>query len=91
MAQQNAPAAIAARGSVTSTKAELRSAYGAFLPSITANFGAGRQFTGSGSLTRVNSAGETVTINGNKWNYNNSLGFSAQLFNAANVPNVRAA
>ncbi|MDQ6736911.1 MAG: TolC family protein [Gemmatimonadota bacterium] len=91
MAQRNAPAAIAARGSVTSSKAELRSAYGAFLPSITANFGAGRQFTGSGSLTRVNSAGETVTINGNKWNYSNSLGFSAQLFNAANIPNVRAA
>jgi outer membrane protein len=42
-------------------------------------------------LTRVNSAGERVTIAGNQWNYSNSLGFSAQLFNAANIPNVRAA
>ena len=91
MAQANSPAAVAARGSVESGRAELRAAYGAFLPSITANFGAGRQFTGAGSLTRVNSAGETVTIAGNKWNYNNSLGFNAQLFNAANIPNVRAA
>ncbi len=91
LAQENAPAAIAARGSVTSGRAELRAAYGAFLPSITANFGAGRQFTGAGSLIKVNSAGETVTIAGNRWNYSNSLGFSAQLFNAANFPNVRAA
>jgi outer membrane protein len=91
LAQQNSPQSIAARGSVESGKAELRNAYGAFLPSINANFGAGRQFTGAGQLTRVNSAGEKVTIAGNQWNYSNSLGFSAQLFNAANIPNVRAA
>jgi outer membrane protein len=91
LAQQNSPQTIAARGSVQSGKAEVRSAYGAFLPSITANFGAGRQFTGAGQLTRVNSAGEKVTIAGNQWNYSNSLGFNAQLFNAANIPNVRAA
>lgn len=91
LAQLNSPQSIAARGSVESGKAELRSAYGAFLPSITASFGAGRQFTGAGSLTKVNSSGETVTIAGNKWNYSNSLGFNAQLFNAANIPNVRAA
>ncbi len=90
-AEQNSPAAIAAHGSVTAGRAELRSAYGAFLPGITANFGASRQFTGAGSLTRVNSAGETVTIAGNKWNYSNSLGLNAVLFNAANIPNLRAA
>jgi outer membrane protein len=91
LAQQNSPQTIAARGSVQSGKAEVRSAYGAFLPSITANFGAGRQFTGAGQLTRVNSSGEKVTIAGNQWNYSNSLGFNATLFNAANIPNVRAA
>ena len=91
LAQLNSPQTIAARGSVESGKAEVRSAYGAFLPSISANFGAGRQFTGAGSLTRVNSAGEKVTIAGNQWNYSNSLGFNAVLFNAANIPNVRAA
>ena len=90
-AQQNSPTAIAARGSVQSGHAAVRSAYGAFLPSIDASFGASRQFTYTGSLTRVNSAGEKVTLAGNQWNYNNSLGFSAVLFNAANVPNVRAA
>ncbi|MES2358245.1 MAG: TolC family protein [Gemmatimonadota bacterium] len=91
LAQQNSPASVAARGSVESGKVAVRTAYGAFLPSITASFGAGRQFTGAGSLTRVNSAGETVTIAGDKWNYNNSLGFSAQLFNFQNIPNLQAA
>ena len=91
LARQNSPQSIAARGSIQAGKAELRSAYGAFLPSISASFGAGRQFVSSGSLTRVNSAGEKVTIAGNQWNYSNSLGLSAQLFNAANIPNVRAA
>lgn len=90
LAQQNSPTAIAARGSLQSDKAEVRSAYGAFLPSISASFGASRQFTYGGSLNRVNSAGEKVTIV-NQWNYNNSLGFSAVLFSAAHIPNVRAA
>jgi outer membrane protein len=91
LAQQNSPTAIAARGSVQSGHAAVRSAYGAFLPSIDASFGVSRQFTYTGSLTRVNSAGEKVTLAGNQWNYSNSLGFSAVLFNAANIPNVRAA
>lgn len=91
LAQQNSPQSIAALGSVESSNVAVRSAYGAFLPSISASFGAGRQFTGTGSLTRVNSAGETVTIAGDRWNYSNTLGFSAQLFNAANFPNLRAA
>jgi outer membrane protein len=91
LAQQNSPQAIAARGNVEAGKVAVRTAYGAFLPSINASFGAGRQFTGTGSLTRVNSAGETVTIAGDRWNYSNSLGFSAQLFNFANFPNLKAA
>jgi outer membrane protein TolC len=91
LAQDNSPQAIAARNSVESSNVAVRTAYGAFLPSINASFGAGRQFTGTGSLTRVNSAGETVTIAGDRWNYSNSLGLSAQLFNAANFPNLRAA
>src|SRR6185437_13084144 len=91
LARQNSPASVAARGSVESGKVAVRTAYGAFLPSITASFGAGRQFTGAGSLTRVNSAGETVTIAGDRWNYSNSLGFNAQLFNFGNFPNLKAA
>jgi outer membrane protein len=91
LARQNSPQSIAARGDVKSGKVAVRTAYGAFLPSISASFGAGRQFTGAGSLTRVNDAGETVTIAGDRWNYSNSLGLSAQLFNAANFPNLGAA
>lgn len=91
MARQNSPTAIAARGTVQSDKAEVRSAYAAFLPSVSASFGASRQFTYGGSLSRVNSSGEKVTLAGNQWNYSNSLGLNAVLFNAANIPNVRAA
>jgi outer membrane protein TolC len=91
LARQNSPQSIAARNSVESSDIAVRSAYGSFLPSISASFGAGRQFTGVGSLTRVNSAGETVTIAGDRWNYSNSLGFSLQLLNLANFPNLTAA
>jgi outer membrane protein TolC len=91
LARQNSPQSIAARNSVESSDIAVRSAYGSFLPSISASFGAGRQFTGSGSQTRVNSAGETVTLAGDQWNYNNSLGFNVELLNLANFPNLKAA
>lgn len=90
LAQQNAPQTVAARGSERASQSAVRSAYGAFLPSVTTNVGAVRQFTGAGNLTRTNSSGEKITIQGNSWTYSNALSFNAQLFNAANVPNVRA-
>jgi outer membrane protein len=90
MAQQNAPQTVTARGTERASQAAVRAAYGAFLPNVTANVGAVRQFTGAGSLTRTNSSGEKITIQGNSWTYSNALSFNAQLFNAANLPNVRA-
>lgn len=91
LAQANSPQTIAARNTVKSSEVAVRSAYGAFLPSLSASFGASRQFTGTASLTRVNDAGERVTIAGDVWHYSNSLGLSTQLFNAANFPNLSAA
>lgn len=91
MAQQNAPQTIEARGAERANQAAVRSAYGAFLPAVTASVGAGRQFTGAGTTTRINQNGETVTVAGNRWAYSNGLALNAQLFNADRIPNLRAA
>lgn len=90
LARQNAPQTVAARGAVHANQAQVRAAYGAFLPSITANVGANRQFTG-GTVTRINQNGERVTIQGNTWTYSNALSFNAQLLNLSNFPRLRAA
>lgn len=90
MASQNAPQTVSARGTVRSNQAQVRAAYGAFLPSINANVGAVRQYTG-GTATHVNSSGEQVTVNANRWTYSNGLSFSAQLFNLDRFPRLRAA
>ena len=90
LADQNAPQTVSARGTVRSNQAQVRSAYGAFLPSITANVGAVRQYVG-GSVTRVNSSGEKVTLSGNNWTYSNGLSFNAQLLNLDRFPRLRAA
>jgi len=90
LANQNAPQTVSARGTVRSNQAQVRAAYGAFLPSVNANVGAVRQYTG-GSVTHVNSSGEQVTVNGNRWTYSNGLSFSAQLFNLDRFPRLNAA
>lgn len=89
LANQNAPQTVSARGNVRSNQAQVRAAYGAFLPSVNANVGAVRQYTGS--ATHVNSSGEQVTVNGNRWTYSNGLSFSAQLFNLDRFPRLNAA
>lgn len=91
LAQQNSPQTIGARGTIRANQSAVRAAYGAFLPSITASVGTGRQFTGAGTTTRINQNGERVTIAGNTWTYSNGLSFNAQLFNLDRFPNLRAA
>lgn len=91
LAQQNSPQTIGARGTVRANQAAVRAAYGAFLPSVTANVGTGRQFTGAGTTTRINQNGERVTIAGNTWTYSNGLSFNAQLLSLDRIPNLRAA
>lgn len=90
LANQNAPQTVSARGTVRSNQAQVRAAYGAFLPSINASVGAVRSYIG-GSATRVNSSGERVTLSGNNWTYSNGLSFSAQLFNFDRFPRLHAA
>jgi outer membrane protein len=91
MAQKNSPQTINARGTEVANQAAVRAAYGAFLPSLSANVGAGRQFTGVNTTTRVNQNGERVTIQGNTWTYSNSFSLNAQLFSADRIPSLHAA
>lgn len=91
MARQNAPQAVQARGAVQANRAAVRAAYGAFLPNVTASVGSARQFTGAGTTTRLNAAGERIVVQGGAWTYSNGISLNAQLFNAARVPNLRAA
>ena len=55
MAARNAPAAIQARGQLRTGRAALRSAYAAFLPSLTLSAGSTRQYT-SGANTRIDAS-----------------------------------
>src|SRR5690606_30670509 len=89
--QQNAPGAVSARGAERTSRAAVRSAYGAFLPSVNASVGTVRQFTGRGTTTRVNENGETVTVAGDQWSYSTGISLNAQLFNFNRLPNLRAA
>jgi len=75
LAKQNAPRAIAARGGRRSGNAAVRSAYAAFLPSLTLSAGATRQFPSRGG-TRIEN-GQVVTLPAEPWSQ--SAGFSASM------------
>lgn len=91
LARKNAPQTVQARGAERTSRAAVRSAYGAFVPNITASVGSVRSFTGTGTTTRVGQNGERLTILGDTWTFSNALGFSAELFNPNRFSNLRAA
>lgn len=91
LAQQNSPLTVQARGAERTSQAAARSAFGAFIPSITASAGAVRRFTGTGTTTRINPNGERVTVQGGGFTYNNAFSLNAQLLNFNQFPNLRAA
>ncbi|HEU4996260.1 MAG TPA: TolC family protein [Gemmatimonadaceae bacterium] len=70
MAQRNAPAAVQARGQIRSTSSSIRSAYGAFLPSLTVSANQNQRI--GQQWDNVNS--RVVTLS-QPWNY--SMGVSA--------------
>ena len=67
LAQQNSPAAIQARGNLRTRALAVRSAYAAFLPTITTSAGLGRQLEVTGNQKR-------------QWSHNNSISTSITLF-----------
>jgi len=79
LAQRNAVAVIQAEGQQRNGAAGLRSAYGAFLPSVSVSAGANRQLPTQAGQTRVVN-GQIVTYAPEPWSYSASLGASVDLF-----------
>jgi outer membrane protein len=75
LAQQNAPAAVQARGNLRTSKAQVRSAYASFIPSVTLSASAGKQ-----SGDRFDSQGNLVPFTGNSWQFGHGLGLNVDLF-----------
>ena len=77
LARRNAPAAVQARGAERTSRAAVRSAYGAFIPNLSVSFGRTQQwsdptFSGTGSTGEV--------ISGSTTTFNSGLSFNATLF-----------
>lgn len=81
LAQQNAPAAIQARGAERSRRAAVRSAYGSLLPNFSVSLGGVRQLP-AGQTTRTNpTTGVRETLPTQPWSYSNGLSANVTLFN----------
>ncbi len=77
LARRNSPAAIQARGSERSSRAAVRSAYGAFIPNVSISAGRTQQWSDPTSST-AGSTGEVLT--GSTTTFNSGLSFNATLF-----------
>lgn len=73
-AQRNAPAIVQARGLERNASAAMRSAKGAYLPTLNLTAGTSR------SQGVQYFQGNLVPLGGNPWNYNNGISTSLQLF-----------
>ena len=78
MAQKNAVSMVRAEGQTRSADAGVRSAYGAFLPSLSISAGASRQL-GAAGTTRVDN-GQIITQAPEPWSSSLGLGASLTLF-----------
>ena len=78
LAQKNAVAMVQAEGQTRNAAAGVRSAYGAFLPSLSVSAGASRQLGAAGS-TRVDN-GQVITVAPDPWSSSLGLGASVSLF-----------
>jgi outer membrane protein len=76
LAQQNAPTAVQARGDVRTSKAQVRSAYASFIPSLSLNASTTHS---SNSGQRVNDQGQVVG-GSQPWQYGNGLSLNMDLF-----------
>lgn len=78
LARENAPAVVQARGQERSADAAKRSAYAAFLPSLSLSAGATRRYPAGG--TRVDPQTQQVISSGDPWGYSTGLTASVDLF-----------
>jgi outer membrane protein len=75
LAQRNAPSAVAARGAIRASAAGVRSAYGAFIPSLSASAGNTRQ-----GGDRLGPQGTLIPFTGAPWSMSTGLNTSLELF-----------
>jgi outer membrane protein len=76
LAQQNSPSAVQARGALRTSKAQVRSAYASFIPSISLNASTTHSSSAGG---RVNEAGQVVSSS-LPWQFGNGLSLNVDLF-----------
>jgi outer membrane protein len=79
LARQNAVGMIQAVGQVQTSAASVRSAYAAFLPSVSVSAGASRRLPSAGATTRIEN-GQVVTLPDQPWSFNMGLGANVTLF-----------
>ncbi len=79
MAERQAPQVILAAGTTRNAAAQVRSAYGAFLPSLSLSAGANRQYPSGGAATRIEN-GQVITLASEPWSYSGGLSASVDLF-----------
>jgi outer membrane protein len=75
LAQRNAPSAVQAAGAVRSNAAAVRTAYLAFIPSLSFSTGASKQ-----GGDRFDSQGQLVPFTGATWSYSSGMNLNVQLF-----------
>jgi outer membrane protein len=79
LARQNAPEMIQAEGQKRTRAADVRSAYAAFLPSLSLSAGATRQLPAAGTRTRIEN-GQVITVPVDPWSSSIGMGASMTLF-----------
>jgi len=75
LAQRNSPSTVQASGAIRANAASVRSAYLAFVPSLSFNTGASKQ-----NGDRFDSQGQLVPFTGQAWQYSSGLTANLQLF-----------
>lgn len=78
LAERNAPAVVAASGQQRMSAAGVRSAYGAFIPTLSLSSGATKQYPGQGG-TRVEN-GQVITLPDQPWSHSIGLAAGVELF-----------
>ncbi|HEY9516058.1 MAG TPA: TolC family protein [Gemmatimonadaceae bacterium] len=89
LAENNAPAAVQARGEVRTSQAQVRSAFASFIPNVSLNASTSRQ-----GGDRFDPSGQLVPFTGNAWQFNHGLALNVDLFDGGqrlfNVRSTRA-
>ena len=80
MAEKNAPRMIAARGRTRTSSAQVRSGYGAFLPSLGFSMGANRRLPSEGDRTIIEN-GQVVVLPAEPWSFSFSTSAAIDVFN----------